>query len=238
MLSAARLWRWPDSSGQRSPASTEGSGGGRPVEVGDDDGRRDRMAGLDGQPAAPSLRSHDVGLSCSVGRVRRLPRRSAPIAITFLAVAGLAAGIAFAGLPAVGVGAIGVGVLVTVTFAVGAPAVLIAEGAVSVVVGLMVGASRHQYVERTFQAEQLLAERVRADAERDRAAALAERNRIGREVHDVLAHRLGPYRSSWTPPTRSGKRRQLVEGAPAGPTSSSARRPGAGGDTPGGARAA
>jgi len=52
-------------------------------------------------------------------------------------------------------------------------------------------ASRRQYAERTFQAEQLLAERVRADAERDRAAALAERNRIGREVHDVLAHSLG-----------------------------------------------
>ena len=43
----------------------------------------------------------------------------------------------------------------------------------------------------TEQAEQLLAERVRADAERDRAAALAERNRIGREVRDVLAHQLG-----------------------------------------------
>jgi signal transduction histidine kinase len=41
------------------------------------------------------------------------------------------------------------------------------------------------------QAEELLAERDRADAERDRAAALAERNRIGREVHDVLAHSLG-----------------------------------------------
>ena len=115
----------------------------------------------------------------------------APLAITFLAVAGLGAGIAFAGLSASGVGAIGVGALVGATAAVGAPAVLVAEGAVSVVVGLMVGASRRQYVERTFQAEQLLAERVRADAERDRAAALTERNRIGREVHDVLAHSLG-----------------------------------------------
>ena len=36
-----------------------------------------------------------------------------------------------------------------------------------------------------------MAERVRADAERDRAAALAERNRLGREIHDVLAHSLG-----------------------------------------------
>ena len=115
----------------------------------------------------------------------------APIAITFMAVAGLGAGIAFEGLPALGVGTIGVAALAVTTFAVGAPTVLIVEGAVTVVVGLMVGASRRQYVERALQAEQLLAERVRADAERDRAAALAERNRIGREVHDVLAHSLG-----------------------------------------------
>lgn len=115
----------------------------------------------------------------------------APIAITFMAVAGLGAGIAFEGLPALSVGAIGVIGLAVATLAVGAPGVLVAEGALSVVIGLMVGASRRQYVERTFQAEQLLAERVRADSERDRAAALAERNRIGREVHDVLAHSLG-----------------------------------------------
>ena len=115
----------------------------------------------------------------------------APNAITFMAVAGLGAGIAFEGLPALGVGVIGVVALAAATLALGAPGVLVAEGALSVVIGLMVGASRHQYVERTFQAEQLLAERVRADAERDRATALAERNRIGREVHDVLAHSLG-----------------------------------------------
>ena len=80
---------------------------------------------------------------------------------------------------------------VVATLAVDGPGVLVAEGTISVVVGLMVGASRRQYAERTLQAEQLLAERVRADSERDRAAALAERNRVGREVHDVLAHSLG-----------------------------------------------
>jgi signal transduction histidine kinase len=115
----------------------------------------------------------------------------APIAITFMAVAGLGAGIAFESLPALSVGAVGVAALAVATLAVGAPGVLVVEGAVSVVIGIMVGASRRQYAQRTFQAEQLLAERVRADAERDRAAALAERNRIGREVHDVLAHSLG-----------------------------------------------
>ena len=115
----------------------------------------------------------------------------APIAITFLGVAGLGAGIAFDALPALTVGIAGVSALGLSTLALGAPHVLIAEGAVSVVIGQMVGASRRQYVERTLQAEQLLAERIRADAERDRAAALAERNRVGREVHDVLAHSLG-----------------------------------------------
>jgi signal transduction histidine kinase len=114
-----------------------------------------------------------------------------PVAITFVAVAGLGSGIAFEGLPALGVGLISVVALATATFAVDAPHVLVAEGALSVVIGLMVGASRRQYTERTFQAEKLLAERVRADAERDRATALAERNRIGREIHDVLAHSLG-----------------------------------------------
>ena len=115
----------------------------------------------------------------------------APFAVTFVAVAGLGAGIAFEGPPALGVGAVGVVAVATATAVVGAPGVLVLEAAVSAVVGVMVGASRRQYVQRTVQAEQLLAERVRADAERDRAAALAERNRIGREVHDVLAHSLG-----------------------------------------------
>jgi signal transduction histidine kinase len=115
----------------------------------------------------------------------------APIAITFLAVAGLGAGIAFETLLALGVGVLGVAALGAATLVLGAPGVLVAEGGLTVVIALMVGASRRQYVERTFQAEQLLAERVRADTERDRATALAERNRIGREVHDVLAHSLG-----------------------------------------------
>jgi signal transduction histidine kinase len=115
----------------------------------------------------------------------------APIAITFLGVAGLGSGIAFDAVPAIGVSVVGVSALAVTTLVLGSPHVFIAEGAASAVIGQMVGASRRQYVERTFQAEQLLAERIRADAERDRAAALAERNRVGREVHDVLAHSLG-----------------------------------------------
>jgi len=117
----------------------------------------------------------------------------APDAIWFVAVAVLCSAIAFEVGPAVAVGAIGLGALVVAVTALGTPSSseVIAEGAFSAAAGLMVGASRRQYRTRTQQAEQLLAERVRADAERDRAAALAERNRVGREIHDVLAHSLG-----------------------------------------------
>ncbi|HLN16888.1 MAG TPA: histidine kinase [Acidimicrobiales bacterium] len=117
----------------------------------------------------------------------------APVAVAFVAVASLGAGIAFEPLPASAVGAIGVGAVALSVLAVGTPvpAEVVAEAALSAAAGLMAGTSRRQYLERAHQAELLLAERVRADAERDRAAALAERNRVGRELHDVLAHSLG-----------------------------------------------
>jgi signal transduction histidine kinase len=117
----------------------------------------------------------------------------APEAIWFVAVAALGSAIAFEAAPAVVVAIIGVGVLVVAVVALGTPSrsELIFEGAFSAAAGLLAGASRRQYTGRARQAEQLLAERVRADSERDRAAALAERNRVGREIHDVLAHSLG-----------------------------------------------
>jgi signal transduction histidine kinase len=117
----------------------------------------------------------------------------APVALGFVAVASLGAAIAFEMQPALVVAVLGFSAVVVSVVALGrpAPGEVIAGGAFSVVAGLMAGASRRQYQTRTYQAEQLLAERVRADAERDRATALAERNRLGREIHDVLAHSLG-----------------------------------------------
>ena len=117
----------------------------------------------------------------------------APVAVGFVAVAGLGAGIAFEARPAVAVVAFGLASLVVSVLALGGPSPgeVIAEGAFAAVAGFMAGASRRAYQGRALQAEQLLAERVRADVERDRAAALAERNRLGREIHDVLAHSLG-----------------------------------------------
>jgi signal transduction histidine kinase len=52
------------------------------------------------------------------------------------------------------------------------------------------GLTRHAYVLRAEQAERMLTETRRAHEAETAAAALAERARIAREIHDVLAHSL------------------------------------------------
>jgi signal transduction histidine kinase len=53
-----------------------------------------------------------------------------------------------------------------------------------------VGLTRHVYSTRAEQAERMLTETRRAHEAETRAAALAERARIARDIHDVLAHSL------------------------------------------------
>ncbi len=52
------------------------------------------------------------------------------------------------------------------------------------------GLSRHAFLLRAEQAERMLAESRRAREAETQAAALAERARMSREIHDVLAHSL------------------------------------------------
>lgn len=52
------------------------------------------------------------------------------------------------------------------------------------------GLTRHAYLLRAEQAERMLAETRRAHEAETHAAALAERARIARDIHDVLAHSL------------------------------------------------
>jgi signal transduction histidine kinase len=115
----------------------------------------------------------------------------APVGITFPAVSVIATATLIGLRQALAVAALGAVSLITTVFVAGSPNAIIAEGLLAVAAAVLGGASRRQYQERVEQAEQLLAERERADADHARAAALAERNRIGREVHDVLAHSLG-----------------------------------------------
>jgi signal transduction histidine kinase len=55
----------------------------------------------------------------------------------------------------------------------------------------LAGFNRRQYKQRLVQAEQLLTQTRIAAAAGTRAAALDERTRIARDIHDVLAHSLG-----------------------------------------------
>lgn len=53
-----------------------------------------------------------------------------------------------------------------------------------------ISSARRSYIQRATQAERLVAETERANAEQAHAATLAERARVAREIHDVLAHSL------------------------------------------------
>ncbi|MGH7758002.1 MAG: sensor histidine kinase [Candidatus Dormibacteria bacterium] len=54
----------------------------------------------------------------------------------------------------------------------------------------LVGLARGLRQEQLVQTRRLLDERLEASAQREQAAALAERARIAREIHDILAHSL------------------------------------------------
>ena len=115
----------------------------------------------------------------------------APVGIAFPAVAIIAAATLVGAMQTAIVALIGTGAITATVLAAGNPRSILAEGVLACAAAYLGGATRRQYRNRAVRAEQLLAERVRADAERDRAAALAERNRLAREIHDVLAHSLG-----------------------------------------------
>jgi signal transduction histidine kinase len=67
--------------------------------------------------------------------------------------------------------------------ALGYPAVLLGSA--------LVGLTRRQYVAQVRAAEALVVQTRRTEEASRRAAALDERGRIAREIHDVLAHALG-----------------------------------------------
>jgi signal transduction histidine kinase len=75
-------------------------------------------------------------------------------------------------------------------FALGAAPIRVAAFGAGLVVALLAGVIRRQVDQRTEQTQLLLAESQHAREEQARSAALAERARIAREIHDVLAHSL------------------------------------------------
>jgi signal transduction histidine kinase len=113
-----------------------------------------------------------------------------PIALIFPGIATLAAASRWNVGPAAAVG--GAGALATVvTTAANGNRVAVVWGALATVfTGLMVGITRRQAIEHAEQATRLELASDRANVERTRAELLAERNRLARELHDVLSHTL------------------------------------------------
>ncbi|MHB8312271.1 MAG: sensor histidine kinase [Candidatus Dormibacteria bacterium] len=115
----------------------------------------------------------------------------APGAIAFVGVAGLGAGTAIELPGALGLAAVAPAALAVAAGLDGRPSTLVLEGIVVALAGLVIGISRRHNAGRIQQAAMLAVERERAGVERARADVLAERNRLAREIHDVLAHTLG-----------------------------------------------
>jgi signal transduction histidine kinase len=115
----------------------------------------------------------------------------APAAIAFSAVAGVGAAMAFDLPVAVMFGAAGPAAHLVAAAAYGHSFTPVAGSAAAAMGGLVIGTSRRQVHEQAEQKAQVAVERERASVEHDRAELLAERNRLAREIHDVLAHTLG-----------------------------------------------
>ena len=145
---------------------------------------------LSGRPRSPSLQTAALALMASAGGLlAALQHGSAALAfpgvavavavadgpvieglaISSLALVALESGVLWAGL---GAGA-----------ALGYPAILLGAA--------LIGLTRRQYVAQGRAAEALVAQTRQTEAASRRAAALDERTRIAREIHDVLAHALG-----------------------------------------------
>src|SRR5207302_1947671 len=124
-------------------------------------------------------RASALGRLLPVGAgTRELGSWLAPLLL--IAIAGVAGGIMAGGLPAGPAGPVTVGLL-AIAAALAAAGLSGRVGGRRVAVPAL-GARR--------QAEALLAQETAAGEARERAAALAERSRLARDLHDVLAHSL------------------------------------------------
>jgi signal transduction histidine kinase len=114
----------------------------------------------------------------------------ASFAIAFLAVVGIASGSTLAPLAALVLSACGPACLGILTLAEHRSAELLAWACLVAAGAFVGGLSRRQAQEHTRQAALVGIEHEKAELAQAQAAVLAERNRIAREVHDVLAHTL------------------------------------------------
>jgi signal transduction histidine kinase len=113
-----------------------------------------------------------------------------PSALVFCGVAALGMAISGTAPTAAAVGVLGWLSLLAAALAHGSSRNVLLGGLAAVLAGLLIGITRREAVERVERKAQVQLETERAELERSRAEVLAERNRLAREIHDVLAHTL------------------------------------------------
>lgn len=113
-----------------------------------------------------------------------------PIGIAVVGVAGLCAASLFEILPAAALTVPGLAAAAIAVGATGHQAGVIGGAASGAAAGLVIGMGRRQTQQRVRREAELALAQQRSELEHDRAEVLAERNRLAREVHDVLAHTL------------------------------------------------
>jgi signal transduction histidine kinase len=113
-----------------------------------------------------------------------------PIGVAVVGVAGMCAGSLLDLVPAAGLTAPGIVAAAVAVAVTGHDPGVIASAASGAAAGLVVGMGRRQSQQRVRQEAELAFANQRTELEHERAEVLAERNRLAREVHDVLAHTL------------------------------------------------
>jgi len=113
-----------------------------------------------------------------------------PVGVAVVGVAGMCAASLLDIVPAAALTAPGVVAAAIAVAVTGHEAGVIGGAASGAAAGLTIGMGRRQAQERVRQQAELAVAQQRTEVEHDRAEVLAERNRLAREVHDVLAHTL------------------------------------------------
>ncbi len=128
---------------------------------------------------------------CWLGAAGGVLAMLAPVALAIVGTAALGAAASLELPAALGIAAIAPVTSAVVGLGTGRPASLIVGSASASLAGLVIGVGRRERTRQAGQAMRIAVERERAELEHARAEVLAERNRLAREVHDVLAHTLG-----------------------------------------------
>jgi signal transduction histidine kinase len=127
----------------------------------------------------------------AAGAIAALTNGDGQSLVAFAAIAALTAGSDLREAAVIAVAAIAIGLILIIGPIVGSGFGTLAGTPLLIVACVSVGRNRRSYRIQAEQAAALLEQHKRIQTEQRRADVLDERNRIAREIHDVLAHSLG-----------------------------------------------